>query len=68
MRRRGADARIEIVDVGGAWFAEGDAMGLETGRFQQIFQHAERAGVGRRYRGAADEIAGDREGVGHALA
>jgi hypothetical protein len=43
-------------------------MGFETGRFKEIFQNAERAGIGRGYRGAADEITGDREGISHALA
>jgi hypothetical protein len=37
-------------------------------RFKEIFENAERAGVGRGYRGAADEIAGNREGVSHAPA
>ena len=63
-----ADAGIEVVDIGGAGFAEGDAMHLEAGGFQDIFQNAERAGVGRGYRGAADEIAGNREGISHAPA
>jgi hypothetical protein len=42
-------------------------VGFETGRFKQIFQNAERPGIGRSYRRAADEIAGDREGISHAL-
>ena len=66
MRRAVADAGIEIVDIGGAGFAEGDAMHLEAGGFQDVFEHAERAGVGRGYRGAAEEIAGDGKGISHA--
>ena len=69
VRRRGADAGIEIVDIGGAGFAEGDAMHLEAGGFQNGFEHAERAGVFRGYRGAAQQVAGDGEsgeGIGHA--
>ena len=71
VRCAAADAGIEIVDVGGARFAEGDAMHLEAGALQDIFEHAERAGVGRGYRGAAQQIAGDGEGgngVSHSLA
>ena len=66
VRRLGADARIEIVDVGGAGLAEGDAVHLEAGGLQHAFEHAERAGVGGRYGRAADEVAGNGEGVGHA--
>ena len=65
---RGADAGIEIVDIGGAGLAEGDAMHLEAGGFQDIFEHAERAGIGRGYRGAAQQVAGDGEGISHAPA
>ena len=68
MRRGVADARIKIIDIGGAGFAEGDPMGFETGRLEEIFQNAKRSGIGRSYRGAADEIAGDREGISHAPA
>jgi hypothetical protein len=59
MRRFAADACIEIVDVGGAGFAEGDAVGFESGSLEELFKHAERAGIRRCYRGTADEIAGD---------
>jgi hypothetical protein len=62
MRRAGADAGVEVVDIGGAGLAEGDAVRLKAGGFQDGFQHAERAGIGRGYRGAANQIAGDREG------
>ncbi len=65
VRRAVADTGIEIVDIGGAGLAEGDAMHLEAGGFQDIFKHAERAGVRRRHRRAAQEIAGDGEGVIH---
>jgi hypothetical protein len=41
-------------------------MHLEAGAFKDIFQNTKRAGVGRRYGWAADEIAGNREGVIHA--
>ena len=67
VRRAVADAGIEVVDIGGAGLAEGDAMHLEAGGFQDIFEHAERAGVGRGYRGAAQEVAGNGKGVGHRL-
>ena len=63
-----ADAGIEIVDIGGAGFAEGDAMHLEAGVFQDIFEDAERAGIGRGYRRAAEEIAGNGKGIIHAPA
>src|ERR1700722_18773749 len=66
VRRGCADPGIEIVDIGRAWLAEGDAVGLEAGRFQDGFKHRKRAGIGRGYGRAAQEIAGDREGVSHA--
>ena len=68
VRRVAADAGIEIVDVGGAGLGEGDAMHLEAGGFQDVFEHAERAGVGRRYGGAADEVAGNGNSIIHAPA
>src|SRR5882724_12471024 len=34
VRARASDPRIEIVDIGGAGFAEGDAMHLEAGAFE----------------------------------
>ena len=58
-----ADAGIEIVDIGGTGLAKGDAVHLEAGAFKDIFKHAERAGIGRGYRGAAQQIAGNGEGV-----
>ena len=36
VRRAGADAGIEVVDIGGAGFAEGDAMHLEAGGLQSV--------------------------------
>ena len=61
-----ADAGIEIVDVGGAGLAEGDAMHLEAGGLQEAFENAERAGIGGGDGRAADEVAGDGNGIIHA--
>ncbi len=63
VRCAGADARVEILDVGGARFAERDAMRGEA----PGFQHIARAGQGRRLRAgvterAADEVAGEGDG------
>jgi len=63
-----AEAGVEIVDIGGAGLAEGDAVYGKTGRLQHVFEHAERAGVSRGYRGAAEEILGNGKGISHALA
>jgi hypothetical protein len=68
VRRLAADPCIEIVDIGGAGLAESDAMHLEAGVFQDVFEYAQRAGIRRGYRRAADEIAGNGEGVSHAPA
>jgi len=38
---------VKIVDIGGARFAEGDAVHFEAGALQDIFEYAKRAGVGR---------------------
>ena len=65
VRRFGPDAGVEIVDVGGAGFAEGDAVHVEAGVFQQALEHAERAGIGRGDGRAADEVAGNGNGVIH---
>lgn len=65
VRAFGADARIEVVDVGGAVLAEGHAVAGESGSAEGFFKHAKRTGIFRGYRGAADEIAGNREGIGH---
>ena len=40
MRRRLAEACIEIVDVGRAWFAKGDAVRFEAAGFEQLFEAA----------------------------
>ena len=34
---------------------------------ERLFKHAQRTGIGRGYRGAADEIAGNGESISHAL-
>jgi hypothetical protein len=56
---------IEIVDIGGAGLTEGDAMHLEAGCLQDIFENAERAGIRRGYGRAADQIAGDGDSICH---
>jgi hypothetical protein len=68
VRRAVPEPCVEIVDIGRAWLAEGDAMNIKAGALQEVFQNAERAGVSRGYRGAADEIANNRKGIGHAPA
>ena len=68
VRRSVADAGIEIVDIGGAGLREGDAMHLEAGGFQQVFENAERAGIGGGDGRAADEVAGNGNGIIHAPA
>jgi hypothetical protein len=65
MRRRRADAGIEVVDIGGAGFGERHAVDVEAGRLQQVFEHTERAGVGRGDGRAANQIAGNRDGINH---
>ena len=65
VRPVGADAGVEIVDVGGAGLAEGHAVAGEAAAFRAL-KHAQRTGIGRRDPGAADEIAGNRESIGHA--
>ncbi len=63
MRRAGSDARIEVVDVGGARFAEGDAMGGKARCFQHGIDHPQRAGIGRRHRGATNQVTGQGNGI-----
>ena len=41
-------------------------MASEAGSVEGFFKHAQRTGIGRGYRGAADEVAGNRESIGHA--
>ena len=68
VRRAVADAGVEIVDVGCAGLAEGDAVHLEAGVLQQTLEDAERTGIGGGDRRAADEVAGDGNGVVHSPA
>ena len=35
--------------------------------FEDIFKHAERAGIGRSHRGAAHQVAGNGEGISHVM-
>ena len=63
-----ADTGIEIVDIGGTGFAEGDPVDLEARALQDILKDAERAGIGGGHRRAAEEIAGDGKGINHAPA
>src|SRR6185437_9928101 len=65
VRRVATDARIEIVDIGGAGFGKGDAMRAKAVLLEQRFQHAERAGINRRYGRTADEGLSNREGIIH---
>src|SRR5439155_10633473 len=64
VRGAAADAGIEIVDRIGARFDENHAMGGKARALQETFEHAERAGLRRRHRGAAQEFTGKRNGVG----
>jgi hypothetical protein len=41
---------------------------LETGILQDTFEHTKRAGIGRGYRGTAEQIAGNGESISHAPA
>jgi len=59
VRRSVADTGIEVVDIGGAGFAEGDAMHLEAGTFQNVLEHTERTGIRRGHRWAAQQVAGN---------
>src|SRR6516225_5571603 len=68
MRRLAADASVEIVDVGGAGLAEGDAVHLEAVSLEEVFEDAERAGIGRSYRWAANQLLGNGESISHAPA
>ena len=62
-----ADPRKKVVDVGGARLGEGDAMHVKARVAEQPLQHAERAGVGGRDGGAADQVADDGDGVSHGV-
>jgi hypothetical protein len=64
MRAPASDAGVEILDIGRAGLAESDAIHREAGARQHARQIGQRAALGRRHRGAADEVARDRDGVG----
>ena len=49
-----ADTGIEIVDVSGARFAEGDAVDIKSRTFEQRLKYVQRADVRRRRRRATD--------------
>src|SRR5215831_5748076 len=66
VRRRVSDARIEIVDIGGAGLTKGHAVHFEAGTLEDVFENAERTGISRGYGRAADQIAGNGKGIGHA--
>jgi len=65
VRSGAADPGIKVVDIGRAGFAKGDAMHFEAGGAENFFDNAQCARIGRGYRRAAQEIAGNGEGVGH---
>src|SRR4051812_33646870 len=65
VRQTAADPGVKVFDIGGAGLAEGDAVHLETGALEELFDHAERARIRRSDRGAAQQIAGDGDGIGH---
>ena len=56
MRRAGADAGEQVVDLAVAQRRDGEAE-----LAQRVGQHGLRAGIGRGYRGAADQRLGERE-------
>ena len=64
VRGAATDAGVEVVDRIGARFGEGHAMSREARALQDAFEHAERAGLGRRHRWAAQEFTGKRNGIG----
>ena len=64
MRRPGADARVEIVDVRRARLAEGHAMDVEAGARQDAVEQAERAAFRRGHRRAAQQVAGEGNWIG----
>src|SRR5947209_12165266 len=65
MRRATADPGIEIFDVCRAGLAERDAVHLEAGALEHIFEDIERAGISGRYGPAAQQIAREGERVRH---
>lgn len=62
--RGAADAGVEILDVVGAGFVEGHAMHGEAGGLEHAFEIVERAAFIWRDRAAAQQIAGDSNGIG----
>ena len=64
MRRRRADAGVEILHVVRARFAEGHAVHGEAGRLQRAFEELERTAFRRRDGTAAQQIAGNGDGIG----
>jgi len=64
MRACRADAGVEILHVVRARLLEGHAMHGETGSFQRGFEELERTAFGRRDGTAAQQIAGDGNGIG----
>ena len=64
----GADAGIQIFDRRRTRLCKGDAMGRKARSFQHAFDEAKRTGFRRRHRGAAQEIASERGGIGECRA
>ena len=64
MRRARADAGVEVLDIGGARLGEGHPVHGEARALQQRFEKAQRAAFRRRHRRAAQQIAGDGDGIG----
>jgi hypothetical protein len=64
MRRRRADARVEVLDRVGAGLLEGHAMHREPCVPEHARDHRERAALRGRHRGAADQLARERYGIG----
>ena len=64
MRRARADAGVEVLDVGGAGLGERHPVHGEARALQQRFEKRQRAAFRRRHRRAANQIAGDGDGIG----
>ena len=63
-----ADAGVEVLDRRGAGLGESGAVHGKSGFAERILQISERAAIFRRHRTAADEIAGNGDGIsGHEL-
>ena len=63
-----ADPGIKVFDRRGAGLGKGDAMDRKACPFQRAFDEAERTGFRRRHRRAAQEVAGERGGIGECRA